>query len=67
MKDSIFKAYDIRGIYPNEINEDGAYTIGLSYGSYLQEFCDKKKCVVGYDNRLSSPSLTKSLIKGLFD
>ena len=67
MKDSIFKAYDIRGIYPNEINEDGAYTIGLSYGSYLQEFCDKKKCVVGYDNRLSSPSLTKSLIKGLLD
>ncbi len=67
MKESIFKAYDIRGIYPSEINEEGAYTIGLSYGSFLQEFYDKKKCVVGYDNRLSSPSLTNSLIKGLLD
>lgn len=67
MKDSIFKAYDIRGIYPSEINEDVAYKIGLSYGSYLQEFCDKKKCVIGYDNRLSSPSITKYLIKGLLE
>ena len=65
MKESIFKAYDIRGLYPTEINEEIAYTIGLSYGSYLQEFCNKKKCVIGYDNRLSSPSITDSLIKGL--
>ena len=67
MNESIFKAYDIRGIYPEEINEDGAYKIGLSYGSYLQEFCHKRKCVVGCDNRLSSPSLKKYLIKGLLD
>ena len=65
MKDTIFKAYDIRGTYPSEINEEIAYTIGQSYGSYLQEKLNKKKCVIGHDNRLSSPSITKSLTQGL--
>ena len=67
MKKTIFKAYDIRGVYPNEINEDVAYQIGKSYGSYLQDYCDKKKCVVGRDNRISSPALSQALIKGLLD
>lgn len=65
MNTSIFKAYDIRGKYPDEINEEVAYAIGLSYGSYLQEFLDKTKCVIGMDNRLSSESLKASLKKGL--
>ena len=65
MKESIFKAYDIRGMYPKEINEDVAYVIGQSYGSYLKEFCHKNKCVVGHDNRLSSNSLNEALINGL--
>ena len=67
INESIFKAYDIRGNYPSEINEEVAYLIGKSYGSYLQEFCDKNKCVIGHDNRLSSPSLTESLKKGLLE
>ncbi len=67
MKESIFKAYDIRGKYPDEIDENGAYIIGKSYGSYLQKFLGKKKCVVGHDNRLSSPSLNEQLIKGLLE
>lgn len=67
MEESIFKAYDIRGIYPSQINENVAYIIGLSYGSYLQEMLNKKKCVVGMDNRLSSPNLKKYLIKGLLE
>ena len=67
INESIFKAYDIRGNYPSEINEEAAYLIGKSYGSYLQEFCDKNKCVIGHDNRLSSPSLTESLKKGLLE
>lgn len=67
MKETIFKAYDIRGTYPDDINEEVAYTIGKSYGSYLQEFLDKKKCVIGHDNRLSSPSLKESLKQGLLD
>ncbi len=67
MNKNIFKAYDIRGKYPDEINENNAYIIGLSYGSYLQEYCHKRKCVIGHDNRLSSPSLNKYLIKGLLE
>ena len=67
MKETIFKAYDIRGIYPSEINESVAYQIGKSYGSYLIEVLDHQKCVIGHDNRLSSPSLTKALINGLID
>ena len=65
MKKEIFKAYDIRGVYPDDINEDVVYTLGRSYGSYLQEMLHMKKCVIGMDNRLSSPSLKKALIKGL--
>ncbi len=67
MKEEIFKAYDIRGNYPNDINEDVAYTIGRSYGSYLKERLKKNKCVVGRDNRLSSHSLVTSLKKGLLE
>jgi len=67
MNEKVFKAYDIRGTYPEDINEDLAYLIGKSYGSYLQEFLGKKKCVLGHDNRLSSNSLTESLTKGLLE
>jgi len=67
MKEEIFKAYDIRGKYPTDINEDVAYIIGKSYGSYLQKYFGKRKCVIGHDNRISSDSLTKSLTKGLLE
>lgn len=67
MNESIFKAYDIRGNYPNDINEKVAYIIGQSYGTYLQKYCDKRKCVIGCDNRLSSPSLIAALKEGLLD
>lgn len=67
MDTSVFKAYDIRGKYPEEINENMAYKIGKSYGSYLKLFLDKNKCVVGRDNRLSSLSLVSALKKGLID
>ena len=33
---NIFRGYDIRGIYPTEIDEDTAYTIGLGFGSYIK-------------------------------
>ncbi len=61
---NIFRGYDIRGIYPSEIDEDTAYTIGLGFGSYIREM-GKATCVVGHDNRLSSPSLYDALIKGI--
>ena len=65
MNSVIFRAYDIRGVYPDEINEEIAYTIGMAYGSYLQEKYNVNNCVVSHDNRLSSDSLTASLIKGI--
>ena len=65
MKDKIFREYDIRGKVPEDINEEVAYKIGLGYGSYIQEFLGQNACVVSHDNRLSSPSLHDSLIKGL--
>lgn len=67
MKDKIFREYDIRGKVPKDINEDVAYQIGLGYGSYIQEKLDQKVCVVSHDNRISSPSLKKALIKGLLE
>ncbi len=65
MKEEIFRAYDIRGNYPTEINEEMAYTIGQSYGSYLQEKYNLNTCVVSRDNRLSSEALCQSLVKGI--
>lgn len=58
-----FKAYDIRGRLPDELNEDIAYRIGRAYAEYLQA----KQVAVGYDIRLSSESLASSLRKGLID
>ena len=65
MNINIFKAYDIRGVYPEQINEDIAYLIGKSYGSYLQEKYHHNKCVLSWDNRLSSPSLSSKLMEGI--
>ncbi len=57
----IFKAYDIRGIYPEQMNEEVAYLVGRALVTYLQ--CDK--VAVGQDVRLSSPALFDSLTKGI--
>jgi len=61
----IFKAYDIRGIYPSEINEKSAYLIGRAFVGFLNK--KNPKIAVGRDNRLSSPSLFKSLTEGIID
>ena len=60
----IFREYDIRGIYPSELNEETAYLIGRAFGTKLHEL-NIKSTVVGYDNRLSSVSLEENLVKGL--
>ena len=62
---NIFRAYDIRGKYPEEINESIAFKLGQAYGSYIQEKCGQNECVVSHDNRLSSDSLNAHLIKGI--
>lgn len=65
MKKEIFKAYDIRGTVNKDLFIDDAYIIGQSYGSYLKEKVKLNKCVVGMDNRLTSPLIKENLIKGL--
>ena len=69
MNQSIFKAYDIRGIYPTEINEEAVYRIGRAYAQFLSEETGGKELtvVVAQDMRLSSPSLTAKLIEALTD
>jgi len=60
---SCFKAYDVRGNVPEELNADLAWRIGQAYA---QEVCPFE-VVVGQDVRLSSPSLCRALIDGLLD
>ena len=56
----IFKAYDVRGLYPGEINEDAARLIGRGFVAYL----GAKRIAVGRDMRLSSPSIAQAFIAG---
>lgn len=67
MNPNIFREYDIRGTYPETINETTAYTIGRSYGSYLREKLNQTTCIVSHDNRVSSPALAAYLTKGITD
>ncbi|MBO9366581.1 MAG: phosphomannomutase/phosphoglucomutase, partial [Roseiflexus sp.] len=59
----IFKAYDIRGIYPTELNEEGAYAIGRAFVTFLQA----REVIVGYDMRLSGPSIFDAVTRGIMD
>ena len=56
-----FGAYDIRGIYPDEVNEELAYRVGRTF----VELFSAKKVAVGHDIRLSGPSMSEALIRGL--
>ena len=60
---SVFKAYDIRGLYPSELDEDGAYRIGRAYVEHFEP----KVVAVGRDTRISSPSMADALIRGAVD
>src|ERR1700741_1030057 len=55
-----FKAYDIRGLYPSEIDEDGARSIGRGFVAYL----NARRIGVSRDMRLSSPALAAAFING---
>ncbi|KKP43372.1 MAG: Phosphomannomutase [Parcubacteria group bacterium GW2011_GWA2_33_14] len=58
---SIFKSYDVRGIYPSELNEEASFAVGRAFVKHT----GVKKVVVGYDARLSSPALFGALTEGL--
>ncbi len=60
LEPKVFKAYDVRGLYPSELDEDGAYAIGRAF---VERF-DTKTIAVGRDMRLSSPSMAKAVREG---
>lgn len=64
IKKNIFRGYDIRGVYPSEIDIDTAYTIGLGFGSYIKSL-GKTTCIIGHDNRLSGIDLYSALMQGI--
>ncbi len=57
---AIFKAYDVRGLYPGELNERVFFELGRAFVAYLKA----ARIAVGRDMRLSSPSLAEQFIKG---
>lgn len=67
MNSKIFKAYDIRGVYPEEIDEEAAYKIGAAFAIFIKKSSSKEnpQIAVGRDNRLSSDSLFDQLSKGI--
>jgi len=73
MDPKIFKAYDIRGIYPDQLNEDAAWKIGNATASFLRSMlrgydrglANRQSLCVGHDMRSHSRSLTDALIRGM--
>ena len=59
----IFRAYDIRGSYPDEVNEKIAHKIGSAFVHFLSG----KNIVVARDMRISSPSLADAFVKGTME
>jgi len=60
---AIFKAYDVRGVVPGELDAETAYKIGRAFAAYIggERYC------VGRDMRLSSPELAEGIIRGIVD
>jgi phosphomannomutase len=59
----VFKAYDVRGIYPTEVDEEGAYAIARAYVEHFEP----KRIAVGRDMRVSSPTMAAAAIRGAVD
>ncbi|MFH1036985.1 MAG: phosphomannomutase/phosphoglucomutase [Patescibacteria group bacterium] len=65
--EKIFRQYDIRGEYPNEINSNIAYLLGWSLANFFQKKTEKTDILVGHDNRRSSLPLFEALTDGVLD
>ncbi len=63
LEPNVFKAYDVRGIYPDEIDEDGAYRIGRAF---VEEF-KPQRIAIGRDMRMSGPQMVAALTEGATD
>jgi phosphomannomutase len=60
---SVFKAYDVRGVYPTELDEDGAYRIARAYAAQFEP----RDVAVGHDMRLSAPAMYDAVVNGVAD
>jgi phosphomannomutase len=69
MNSVIFREYDIRGVVGKDFDDDFAYELGCAYVNFVSERTGKKNLTfsLGYDARLSSPSLSKALERGMID
>jgi phosphomannomutase len=56
----VFKAYDVRGIYPDELDEEGSYAIGRAYAEQFEP----RKIAVGWDMRVSSEAMAAAAVRG---
>ena len=63
----VLREYDIRGIVDKNITANTAYSIGRTFGHIVCSKFSKKKIAVGYDGRLTSPSLHHALCNGLLE
>jgi phosphomannomutase len=63
LEPTVFKAYDVRGVYGRDLEEEGAYAIGRAY---VEEF-EPRRIAVGRDMRLSSPAMAQAAIDGAAD
>ena len=63
---AIFREYDVRGIYGDDLNEDVAYTVGKAFGSYVREL-GESKVILGHDNRDSYMEIYSALMQGILD
>ena len=59
----VFKAYDVRGIHPTELDEEGAYRVGRADAEEFRP----RTVAVGRDMRLAAPAMTAALIEGAAD
>jgi phosphomannomutase len=60
---AVFKAYDVRGLYPSQLDEDGAYRIARAYVLHFEP----KTIAVGRDMRLAAPAMARAVIDGAAD
>ena len=58
-----FKAYDVRALYPSQLDEEGAYAVGRAFAEQFEP----RRVAIGRDMRLSSPSMAEAVIKGVAD
>jgi phosphomannomutase len=60
---SVFKAYDVRGVYPTQLDEEGAYRVARAYADHFEP----RAVAVGHDMRVSSPSVSDAVVNGIVD